>query len=330
VRVPKVCAVALLVAGLVAGLVTAVAGSATADESATLHGHRVFRFTDPAITESSALLDFGSFMVTTNDSGGLPLVYVIDPRTGATIGTTTYTGSVTDTEALAVAGRDQVWVGDIGDNLAQRSSVQVYRIPVGPGNRTVHATRYDLVYPDGAHDAESLLYGRDGRLRIISKSLLGGYVYTAPKHLDPNHPNRLVRGRPVDVFATDAALLPNGRHVIVRGYGDAEILTYPGFRQVAFVNLPREQQGEGISISRAGRIRLSSEGEHSPVLQVRLPASIRRLLHPRAISPPRAATGSPATVVPDNPWREHWPLFAGGAAVVAGATLLLRRRLGRS
>ncbi|MCW2787403.1 MAG: hypothetical protein JWP74_3920 [Marmoricola sp.] len=321
-RVPKVCAAALLVAAL--------AGSATAAGYATLHGHRVFSFTDPAITESSALLDFGSFMVTTNDSGGLPLVYVIDPRTGATIGTTTYASSVVDTEALAVAGRNQVWVGDVGDNLAERSSVQVYRIPVGPGNRTVHATRYDLVYPDGAHDAESLLYGRDGRLRIISKSLLGGHVYTAPKHLDPNRPNRLVRGRPVDVFATDAALFPNGRHVIVRGYGDAEILTYPGFRQVAFVNLPREQQGEGVSISRTGRIRLSSEGEHSPVLQVRLPASVRTLLHPRAVSPPRSAPGARGTVVPDNPWRDHWPLLAGGAVVVAGASLLLRRRLIRS
>ena len=72
----------------------------------------------------------------------------------------------TDVEALAPAGRGQVWVGDIGDNRSARSQVQVARIPVGRGDRDVSPTVYDLVYPDGAHDAETLVSDpRTGRLR---------------------------------------------------------------------------------------------------------------------------------------------------------------------
>jgi hypothetical protein len=100
-----------------------------------LVGRVVFSFVDPAITESSGLVDLGSIMVTTNDSGGDPLVFVIDPRSGRTVGRTTFTDAVTDVEALAPAGGHAVWVGDIGDNDEQRASVQVYRVPVARGDR---------------------------------------------------------------------------------------------------------------------------------------------------------------------------------------------------
>ena len=43
-----------------------------------LVGRVVFSFVDPAITESSGLVDLGALMVTTNDSGGDPLVFVVD------------------------------------------------------------------------------------------------------------------------------------------------------------------------------------------------------------------------------------------------------------
>ncbi|HEX4190133.1 MAG TPA: hypothetical protein VHZ06_03995 [Marmoricola sp.] len=301
--------------GIIAAIVTGV-----------VVGHPVFRFTDPTITESSALIDLGPLMVTTNDSGGGPFVYVIDSRTGATVGRTTYTSSVVDTEALAPAGRHAVWVGDVGDNDAVRSSVQVYRVPVGRGDRTVHATRYDLVYPGGARDAESLLMGRDGRLRIISKGLLGGSAYLAPKHLDANHPNRLRRIASIGIFATDAALFPDGRHVLIRGYDNAIIDTFPGFRQIAEVSLPYQQQGEGVSIGRTGRIRLSSEGVHSPVLQVRLPADVEALLHPSRPTAPTVKvvddTGG-GSMLPGSRW--PW-IGAGGLALLLGARLVLGAR----
>jgi hypothetical protein len=297
-----------------------VAGALTAG---TVHSTTSFSFADPAITESSGLVDLGDLMVTTNDSGGGPLVYVVDPRTGRTLATTTYSqGSVTDTEALAPAGKDAVWVGDIGDNTATRSSVRVYRVPVGRETRTVRTPSYELVYPDGPHDAESLVYGPDKKLRIVTKSLLGGRVYTAPADLDPSRPNRLVAGRPVDYYATDAALFPGGKRVMVRGYGGALILTYPGFKTVAEVSLPSQPQGEGVSISATGRIRLSSEGEHSKVLQVRLPADARAALSDKPVTVEPTPGSTPTT----DGGGLTWPWVAGGAAAVLALGLVVGRR----
>jgi hypothetical protein len=305
-----------------------------------LVGRVVFTFVDPAITESSGLVDLGDVMVTTNDSGGDPLVFVVDPQTGRTVGHATYTDHVVDTEALAPAGGHDVWVGDIGDNAERRDSVRVYRVPVARGDHRVDAPSYELVYPDGAHDAESLLYAR-GRLWVITKALLGGTVYVAPRQLSSQGPNRLRPVAGVDVWATDAALFPDGRHVLVRGYDGAVVYTFPGFRPVASVELPRQRQGEGVSIGASGRIRLSSEGRNSPVLEVSLPASVTAAMSGATGTPSPSAAASSASSGSSSPGRDRpagghgWLLGVAGTTGAAGLALLAlllrrpRRRGGR-
>lgn len=297
---------------------------AAAVVTATLVGTPVFSFTDDTIDESSGLVDLGTTMVTTNDSGDDAVLYVVD-KVGRTIGRTTYADEVSDVEALAPAG-DEVWAADIGDNRERRASVQVYRVPVAPGDRTVAAARFELVYPDGAHDAESLVVGPDGRLRIITKGLLGGSVYVAPKVLDPDRPNRLTRGPSVRIFATDAALFPDGRHVLVRGYRTALVATFPDFEPVAFLDLPAQKQGEGVSIGASGRIRLSSEGQNSDVLQIKLPADVKaRLAMKDSTGAPPVQVADPAATRSSG---RNWPLLLGGLAAVGlvGWVAVGRRR----
>ncbi|MGY2875985.1 hypothetical protein ACVW00_003175 [Marmoricola sp. URHA0025 HA25] len=294
----------------------------------------VFSFVDPSITESSGLVDLGSVMVTMNDSGGDPDLFVVDPRTGRTVGHTTYADRVTDVEALAPGGGDVVWAGDIGDNDARRDSVQVYRVPVARGDHTVDAASYDLVYPDGAHDAESLVVAPDGRLYVITKGLLGGTAYAAPLHLDAGRPNRLEPVASVDLWATDAALFPDGKHLLVRGYDTAVVYTFPGFQPVASLDLPRQRQGEGVSIGSSGRIRLSSEGRNSPVLEVSLPDAVAAALDGKQVPP--SSTSRPDSGGKDVPgnrygWVPVTALVTGAAGAVLVVLLLLgpRRRSAR-
>lgn len=278
----------------------------------------VFEIDDPAITESSGLVDLGRRMVTMNDSGGEAVLYVLDSRTGRTVATTRYADEVRDVEALAPAGDGEVWVGDIGDNAGVRSEVRVYRVPAGDSNRSLRAPSYALVYPDGPHDAESLVVGRDGRLRIITKSFLGGRVYVAPRTLDPDRPNRLRAGAPVDVIATDAALFPDGRHVLVRGYNGASVFTFPAFRPLGRVDLPVQEQGEGVSIGSTGRIRVSSEGSRSQVWQVPLPPDVRAAMAPTepAASPsPGAGLDEDGVVDGDHAGGLDWRWVAGTLGV---------------
>ena len=143
----------------------------------------VFRFADPEIVESSGLAAAAGLVTTVNDSGDCARVFTVDAP-GRTVGVTTWDDEPTDVEALAPAGRGEVWVGDIGDNAAARDDVTVTRVPVGRGDRSVAGEAFDLVYPDGPHDAEALLaHPRTGRLFVVTKGVLGGTVYAAPSAL---------------------------------------------------------------------------------------------------------------------------------------------------
>ena len=58
------------------------------------------------------------------------------------------------------SGGSCLYIGDIGDNDAKRKRVTIYRVPepepTAQQPRPLDAV-YHLTYPDGAHDAESLL-----------------------------------------------------------------------------------------------------------------------------------------------------------------------------
>ncbi len=278
-----------VIAALLTGGFMVPATAAEADDG------RVFTFRDTRITESSGLVDLGGLMVTTNDSGNPSLLFVVDPRTGRTVGVVHVEVDTVDVEALAPAGRRAVWTGDIGDNRARRRSVSVYRVPVRTGRSEVRPAKYRLVYPRGSHNAESLFVDAQGRVHVVTKSILGGTVYRAPLRLSRSKPNRLVPEGRVIEYATDAAMLLDGRHVVVRGPQRASVYTVPGFKRLGTFALPRQRQGEGISVGPGSRIRLSSEGVGSAVRQVAVPADIRRRMQPAAAAPTPAPTPAPST-----------------------------------
>jgi hypothetical protein len=297
-------------------------------------GHELFRFQDDRITESSGLVDLGDgLMATVNDSGDGPYVYVVDGQ-GRTVGFTDYGGDAVDVESMAPIDASHVWVGDTGGNIHARAIVQVYRVPVGRGNRTVEATGYDMLYPDSVHDAETLLANpRTGRLYVVSKTFLRGAVYAAPRQLRPGVSNRMRVVGSVPGMVTDGTFLADGRHVLLRGYGTASVYTFPGLRQVGpAIELPKEQQGEGISVGPGGRIRLSTEGVHTPVLQIRLPAAVRRAMASVPVRGSASPTPQPPPGIPhDTPREERHGLWwvagaAGFAAVFLGGWVWSDRR----
>lgn len=301
-----------------------LAGGVTAAASPE-GGRVVLTFQDPAIVESSGLVVRGGLVHTVNDSGDTGRVFSVGPD-GRTVGVTTFASDPVDVEALAPAGPGEVWVGDIGDNRAARSSVSVTRVPVGSG--AIDATRaesFELVYADGPRDAETLLADpSDGRLHVVSKGFFGGTLYEAPRRLRADRPNVL---RPVAdtlAVATDGAFWPDGRHLVVRGYGRAVVYAWPSFRAVGELDLPEQQQGEGIAVDERGAVIVSTEGQFTDVLEVPLPREVRRALaepEPSGVagsgSPapaPDAAPGSDADAVAPVPL---WLLVGGGASVIA-------------
>ena len=252
-----------------------LAGSAGADDGA---GEPLFRFRDPRIVESSSLVLSTTeprLAYTAND-GPTPRVYVIDTRTGRTLGTTDIAGVVaSDIEAMAPGPGGVLYVGDIGDNDASRLDVRVFRLAQpGRGRATTPAQTYRLRYPEGAHDAEALLVSPSGRLFVVSKEILGGTVYAAPRRLVPGsvHDLRPVAAAPA--LVTDAAVLAEGRLAVLRTYAAATAYRLPSWRRVVSWPLPSQRQGESLAAGPdAATVLVGSEGSASAVFSLPLPST---------------------------------------------------------
>lgn len=313
----------------VLGLASAVSfavGAVSAPAGPSAHVELTFR--GPEIVESSGLVaaDDGLFL-TTNDSGDGGRVFVVD-GSGHTVGTTSWSPEHADVEALAPAGPGEVWVGDIGDNPRSRDSVTVLRVPYGRADRVVEPAAYELVYPDRAHDAETLMaHPRTGQLFVISKDIFGGMVYAAPRRLSADSPNELREVAHGFSFATAGSFFPDGRHYVVRGYTGAAVYGFPGHERIGSFPLPEQQQGEGVSVGADDELYLSTEGQFTELLRMRLPREVAAAMR----AAPAVGEPDPVELAEDSD--AAWSWFLGGALVVAvpagAAWLWLRRRPSR-
>jgi hypothetical protein len=99
-------------------------------------------------------------------------------------------------------------------------------------------------------------------------------------------------------FVTDGAFFPDGRHLVLRDYGRAVVYSYPALERVGEVELPEQDQGEGIAVHGDGTVYVSTEGQFTAVLRIPLPAALREVVTPAATPAPAAApspSSSPST-----------------------------------
>jgi hypothetical protein len=233
-------------------------------------------------------------LFTHNDSGDSARFFAIDDRTCRTLTTYDLRGTTaTDWEDIARGPGAVLWLGDIGDNAHDRPTISVHRVVeprTSSGTVDLTATTFTFTYPDGPHDAETLLADpRDGRLYVITKSLTGAdeALYAAPL---PTASGRLTKLADVTIplttrlaslpdlavqrAITGGDISPDGTRLVIRTYLDAFVATIPagGMAHVfdhgpgTRVELPSDPQGEGICWSIDGtRLFTTSEGKGSAV-----------------------------------------------------------------
>jgi hypothetical protein len=240
---------------------------------------------DDAINESSGLVASstipGSFW-THNDSGGRPFIFCI-MSDGRSCGAYAVSGAgIFDWEDIARGPGPEtdisyLYIGDIGDNTASRSSVVVYRIPEPSGETTAPATELVLTYPDGPHDAETLMiHPKTGDLYIVSKGS-DPVVYVARAPVGPSTTMKVAGKAKVPGLLpgpTGGDISPNGRRVVLSLYtGAVEYVSPPGRRFDAIwrtepdgIDLPVVAQREAIAYTLDGRsIVTTSEGRRAPI-----------------------------------------------------------------
>ncbi len=228
---------------------------------------------------------------THNDSGGDAAVYAID-ETGASLGVWTLDGTFAlDWEDIAIGpgpepGLDYLYVGDIGDNLAFRPDVTVYRFAEpdpSVSGVVADAVSLRLVYPIPPVDAEAMLVDPiDGDLLIVTKSSTGDSIVLRAEATtvgsEPIIPlfeiARLQLG--AGSFVTAADISPDGTMLALRGYGEVWMWARNDRSLAeAFTTDPclapatEETQGESIAFAADGTAYLTvSEGSNPTVWRV--------------------------------------------------------------
>jgi hypothetical protein len=138
---------------------------------------QIGRIEHPRLTESSGVVvsrKDPTLFWTHNDGGGKRQVLYAMTREGKPVAEFRVTGAVLDDwEDIAADDQGHLFLGDIGNNDAKRSSIAVYQVSE-PAARTAAGgvapvTRaWHLRYPAAAFDCESLLVWRDSGY-LVSK-----------------------------------------------------------------------------------------------------------------------------------------------------------------
>jgi len=297
---------ALLVVALLGTVLVAAGSPATAGSGACAGFGPMARagtVADDRVVELSGMAAsrrHGGVLWAHNDSGGAAEVYALAGN-GASLGAYPVTGAAaTDWEDMAVGPGpgtgSYLFLGDIGDNGAERATVTVYRVPepaakpAGPGAALGGAAAIQLKYPAGPADAEALLVDpRSGDLVIVTKALSGtSRVLSASKaSLQPGAvvtmsdrgtikiplPPNGGSGLP-GTMVTGGDVSPDGSIVALRTY--RSVLLYPRGgsgsvvdalkRAPCFGPQAEEPQGEAVAFSSDGAsLMTASEGAHVPL-----------------------------------------------------------------
>ena len=263
------------------------------------------RIKNQSITESSGLAASrtlpGAYW-THNDSGDGPFIYAFN-TSGESLAVFRVTGAnARDWEDMAAGpgprrNRSYLYIGDIGDNNAARSEIIVYRVPepdLKTANRnsskrnplaTETAEAIRLTYPDGKHDAESLLvHPSTGNLYIMTKvAFANPVVYEAAAPLTTAKPitmKRIGEVRVPSIFGgaiTGGSVSPDGRRVAFCDYFQGYEMVLPAnsrdFNDIwkqtmTGFDLGKRKQGESITYRLDGNALLATSEKEPVLLQV--------------------------------------------------------------
>jgi len=235
------------------------------------------RIADSQVRESSGLARSTHkrpLLWTHNDSGDGPRLFGISRKGGTRSVLQVQNASANDWEDISSGPNHTLWIGDIGDNGRRRSTITVYRVkePKNLKVKSVKATRFDLKYPDGAHDAEGLMVNpRTGRLFVVSKASGNGAIYRAPEQLRSGSVNKLTRVTGAPDIVTAAAFGPDGKRIVIGTYTSVYVYSTMGGK-ARKLSKPKTAQGESVTVSRSGRsIFVGSEGKQSPIYRMAMP-----------------------------------------------------------
>ncbi|MCQ4119441.1 hypothetical protein [Rhodococcus tibetensis] len=257
---------------------------------------------EASLAELSGLASAGGRFYAVGDSGSDRAVADLDANCAVTRWLSVPVDPY-DVEDLATGPDGRVWLADIGDNGRTRETVALIGMDPETGAGQLHR----LTYPDGAHDAETVLIQRDGTALIVTKEIFGpGTVYRPAGGLPVDAlaspgPTPLERVGTLDVaeptgaenattgagttapsvyssMFTGGAVSADGTVAAVRSYSDVFLFAAPDGDVAAAlasgpavrVHVPAQPQGEAVTFTEDGDLLIASEARDGPIPPVQV------------------------------------------------------------
>jgi hypothetical protein len=216
-----------------------------------------------------------------NDSGDTARFFAIDTA-AQIIAEMDLTGATAvDWEDIAVGpcpSGSCVYLGDIGDNGLSRPGYTIYRVaepavvPTDGSAKSITYERFPFVYPDGKHNAETLLVHPSGRIFVVVKVMgTPAGIYEMPSPLMPGVEVNLRLVTTVSLGAsgeliTGGSFHPCSDRLLLRTYGELFELIggsdggVESIFQATAVSVPvaQETQGEAVTYSLDGKSYFTS------------------------------------------------------------------------
>ncbi len=188
---------------------------------------------------------------------------------------------------------------------------------------------YDFRYPDGPHNAETLLVDESGRLFIVTKGSKAA-IYQAPAEPDRQEINDLEKVGSAPSNVTDGTFLPGGDRIALLTYSSVEVIDATSYQVVASAPIPDQPQAESLTLSLDQKsLLVGSEGKRSKVYSVPVPSETNTTPTPGASSDPGAEGDVGEDEANSGQSRRGTLLalgLAGFVALVAGTVVALVRQ----
>lgn len=253
-------------------------------------------------------------------------IFAIDAK-GTNVGFVPLPTKPTDVEALAV-WQGRVYVGDIGDAAAKRSTIGVTELRISKYNQVPQSTTFQLSYPDGAHDAASLMVSPKGNLYVVTRGT-GAAIYRA-SNLSSTRVTKLTRVADAPDYVTDATFV-SASQVAVRTFSAVSVIDSFTWKTTAAANLPYQSNGQALTTALGDATTLMA-GSDLSVAAVSLPTTLATVTAGTSTPPsasPSASAATTSTTAGSTAKKRTGTLIAlvlaGAVAIAAGVVVALKR-----
>ena len=223
-----------------------------------------------------------------SETGGTNIA--VTDATGAKVGAISFSADTESVQGLAVHS-GSLFVGDVGDSKGKRNKITVYKLPLEVGNQSYNS--YDFRYPDGAHDAKSVLVSGRGRIYIVTAGENPG-IYYAELELSRSGVNKLSRASDAPAGVTDGAFLSDGVTMALRTGSGVQVVDASSWETRATLTYQGAPEGESITTFSGDRMLV---GAGPQLREEAVPTSDSTV----TISPSGEASSTPSPEPSENP-----------------------------